>query len=291
MLKVWVLLLNVACLHEASVSQQASDGSGYTLHLSEGRVETHEGNSKLKARLMTAKLAAREGLASNVQIVAGSARRDKSPLQFAELAFSFARQGTAYACTLTDTRLQREIAFSTDACLSREIATQTHDQNATSSSINLKIKLTNLSIVREFAMRLLQGWRKKLAVQNVSFSGIKKVYREGTDCEQEVLVDQLAQRKMTEKHISYEVRDREILVWLDRHRTLADVDCDTSHVIFTAQANDATDVIMHMIGLDKDKSGADYRIGYGSGKKKTDEKIMMFATPVRFSVIEVETTP
>lgn len=287
MLKVWVLLLNVACLHEASVSQQAGDGSDYTLHLGEGRVEMHEGNSKFKVRLMTAKLAAREGYGSAVQIEAGSAQHDKSPLQFAELAFSFTQQGTAYACRLTDTRLQREIAFSNDAC--RAIVTQRHAQGTASSSIDLDIKLTNLPIVRMFNMRLLQGWRKKKAKQTVSFSGIRKVHREGTNCEQEVLVDRLADREMTKKHISYEVLGKAILVWLDKKKTLGDADCDTSHVIFTAQANDATGVIMHMIGIDRDKSGADYRIGYGSGSDK--KKIMMFATPVRFDVTRVATTP
>lgn len=291
MLKVWVLLLAVACLQEANVSQQASDGSGYTLRLSDGQVEMHEGNSKFKVRLTAAQLKAREGFGSAVQIEAGGARQDKSPLQFAELAFSFTRQGTTYVCTLVNTRLQREIAFSTDACPEPEIATQRHDQNTASGSINLNIKLTSLASVNTYRIRLLQGWKNTAEEQEVRFTGIKKVYHAGTACEQEVLVDALAQQKMTEKRISYEVRDREILVKLDESKVLAGVDCDTRRLIFTAQANDATDVIMHLIGIDKDESGADYRIGYGYGKEKINEKIMMFATPVRFRVIKVETTP
>lgn len=281
-----MLLLAVACLQEANVSQEASDEGDYSLRLSEGQVEMHDGNSRFKATLTTAQLQEREGFGSAVQIEAGSAHHDKSPLQFATLAFNFTQRSTAYACTLNNILLQREIAFSMSACQEiTAITTQKRDQNTTSSSIDLKIKLTSLSIVRDFRMRLLQGWKKTAAVQEVRLTGIKKVYRAGTDCEQEVWVDSLAEQKMTGKQISYEVLDKAILIWLNKRKKLADINCDTSRLIFTAQANDATGVIVHLIGIEQDGSGSDYRIGYSVGR------VMMFATPVRFKVVKAETTP
>ena len=286
MLRIWMLLLNVACLQEANVSQEASGGSDYTLHLSEGQVEKHEVNSRFEATLTAAQLQEREGFGSAVQIERGSARHDKSPLQFAELRFSFTQRDTAYTCTLHNTLLQREIAFSMSAC--REITaikTQTHDQNTASSSINLTIKLTNLAIVNTFEMRLLQGWKKTAAEQEVRLTGIKTVYGAGTDCEQEVWVDSLAKSKMTEKRISYTVLDKGIRIQLNKQKKLADVDCDTSRVIFTAHANDKKKVVVHVVGIEKDGSGGDYIIGISF------DKIRMFATPVRFKVVKAETTP
>jgi len=280
---MWMLLLSVACLQEANVSQEASDEGDYTLRLSEGQVEMHEGNSKFKATLTAAQLKKREGFRSAVQIEAGSARQNKSPLSFTTLVFNFTQRGTAYTCTMNNTRLQREIAFSTDACL--EIVTQRHDQNTASGSINLKIKLNNLATIETLQMRLLQEWKKTAEEQEVRFTGIKKVYRARTACEQEVWVDLLAERKMTEEQISYTLSNKAILIWLNKTKVLADINCDTSRLIFTAQANDKKNVIVHLISIERDGSGSDYRIGHSFGR------IMMFATPVKFEVVKAETTP
>ena len=141
-----MLLLGVACLREDNVSQEADVNDNYTLHIGAGKVTDGEGGQALPATLTVMKLAAREQFAEPVAMTADKPLSDKSPLRFSEITFGFVQQDTTYTCTLRDTHLQREIAFSMTKCTDVSTEAQVNKKNHQQSRMWLNVCKQALSI-------------------------------------------------------------------------------------------------------------------------------------------------